>query len=36
MLKSVNKKGSSDIRFLRIYDVFEVNGISKVIHPVTD
>lgn len=35
-LKTTSKKESNDLRFLRRYDIIEVNGITKLIHPVTD
>ena len=35
-LKTATKKESNDLRFLRRYDIIEVNGITKLIHPVTD
>lgn len=35
-LKATIKKESNDLRFLRRYDIIEVNGITKLIHPVTD
>lgn len=35
-LKTANKKESNDLRFLRRYDIIEINGITKLIHPVTD
>ncbi|XP_057657392.1 KRAB-A domain-containing protein 2-like [Diorhabda carinulata] len=35
-LKTSSKKENNDLRFLRRYDIIEVSGITKLIHPVTD
>ncbi|KAL3272515.1 hypothetical protein HHI36_013991 [Cryptolaemus montrouzieri] len=35
-LKIMDQKESNDLRFLKRYDVIEVNSISKLIHLVTE
>lgn len=35
-LKTVNKKKSNDLRFLRRYEIIEANDMTKLIHPATD